>query len=121
MTEKDFWKWVNKLQVENWPKLLATGAIFTNAPKELEQAKRIYADKADLEESEELPKDKIVDIGKLLFDKNISRRAKEFIIMTLAHESCKEAVSILKQYNKSPDKGVEYFAHFALEECEWNE
>jgi len=65
---------------------------------------------------------KIVEMGKLLMRKNVTTKAKQIILMTLAHSSTKAALNILKAYNKYPDKELKYFAEFALDECEmWNE
>ncbi len=119
MTEKGFWRLVNEIQARNRPKLLATGAISSDDPKELEEAKRIYGNKADTGELEEFPESKITDIGQLLFNKDVSLKAKQVIIMTLAHKESSEAVNALKEYNKSPDEELKYFAHFALQECQW--
>ena len=69
---------------------------------------------------EDLPKEEIVQIGRLLLEKEVSNKAKSIIMMTLAHQqNSKEAVSFLRQYNYAPDKGLEVFAELALDECEW--
>lgn len=119
MTEKGFWKLVNQIQAKNRPKLLAAGIISTKNPKELEEARHKYGDSYEIDNLEDIPKDKISEIGKLIFSKDTSLKAKEMIIMTLAHESSKDALNTLKAYNKRPDKELKHYAQFALEECEW--
>ena len=42
--------------------------------------------------------------------------------MILAHHVSREALNILKAYNKCPDVELAIFAELALQECEmWNE
>lgn len=119
MTEKEFWKEVNELQLRNRPKLIAAGVIKADSPKELHEAKRLHSSSVGCEELEDLPKDRIIELSRLLFKKNVSLKAKEMIIMTLAHESDRRALNILKKYNKKPEKELKYFAEFALQECKW--
>lgn len=119
MTEREFWKDVKELQARNRPKLLATGMIHADNPKELYEAKRLYGNSTDCGDLEDLPKNKLTEMSKLLFKKGVSLKAKEMIIMTLAHEDTKEALNTLRAYNKKPDKKLKYFAELALDECKW--
>ena len=60
----------------------------------------------------------IIEMGELLMLKNVSLKAKEIILMTLAHNPSRKAINILRAYNKNPDKELRYFAEFAQQECE---
>lgn len=66
-----------------------------------------------------VPLKKIVEIGKLLLLKNVTLKAKQVILMTLAHSPTETALTILRTYNKAPDKELKIFAELAFEECEW--
>lgn len=61
----------------------------------------------------------IVTIGELLLKKDVSPKAKEVIIMTLAHQPSETALTILTRYNLKPEPNLKFFAKFALEECAW--
>ena len=64
----------------------------------------------------------IIKMGNLLFKKEVKEETKEAIIMLLAHHSSEVALILLSKYNLIPDKGLEFFAQMALEECAmWNE
>ena len=97
MTEKEFWKYFRSTTIIK------------------EQALR-----GEYKEQEILLK-KIVDMGELLVLKNVTLKAKEIILMTLAHNPTKAALGILKAYNRMPDKGLKIFAELAFDECKmWN-
>ena len=76
-----------------------------------------------------LPKDydkiseaEIFKMGALLLQKEASLKAKEAIMMILAHQPSEAALTYLAKYALSPDRGLEFFAQMALEECAmWNE
>ncbi|MFH1837473.1 MAG: hypothetical protein ABH862_05120 [Candidatus Omnitrophota bacterium] len=64
----------------------------------------------------------IIGMGKLLFERDIKIKTKEAILVLLAHQPSKVALTMLKRYNVRPDKALRFYAKFALEECEmWNE
>lgn len=64
----------------------------------------------------------IIGMGSLLFRKEVSSKSKEAILIILAHYPSETALTILTRYNFKPDKGLEFFAWMALEECAmWNE
>lgn len=96
MTEKEFWVFFNKSLMKN--KVLR-GADY-------------------MDSDNKVAKDIVVGIGELIMVPGVSLKAKEIMIMTLAHHPSDEALQALTKYNKNPDKGLEYTAHFALEECE---
>ena len=72
MTEKDFWAYCYKLAKENRP---IGGHTMPD-----------------------LPKEKIVELGNLLKQKGVSVKAKETILITLAHIPQKIALNILRDY-----------------------
>ena len=64
----------------------------------------------------------IIRMGELLLLKGASYKAKETIMMILAHQPSEIALTFLAKYCLSPDRGLEFFAKMALEECAmWNE
>jgi hypothetical protein len=97
VTEKEFWVFFNKSLMKN---RVSQGSGYA------------YSDY-------KIAKDIVVGMGELIMVPGVSVKAKEIMIMTLAHHPSKEALQALRRYNKSPDKGLEYYARFALEECEW--
>ena len=98
MTEKEFWKYFRSTTIT-----------------------REQAMKGEYKE-EQVPLKKIVEMGELLLLKNVTLKAKQIIVMTLAHSPTKAALTILKAYNKAPDKELKIFAELALDECKmWNE
>ncbi|OGW77271.1 MAG: hypothetical protein A3I73_05925 [Omnitrophica bacterium RIFCSPLOWO2_02_FULL_45_16] len=118
MTEKEFWVFLSKS--------LARGRIpqlsgYRNSDDKLVDAAGAYfgGHSVLFEGHENLAKDIIVEIGELISIPDVTLRAKEAILMILAHHPSKEALWALTKYNKNPDKGLEYTAHFALQECEW--
>ena len=97
MTEKEFWVFFNRSLIKN---RISKGSDYRNS-------------------DDTIAKDIVVEMGKLIMITGVSLRAKELILMTLAHHPSKEALRALAAYNKNPDKALKYTAHFALEECEW--
>jgi len=68
-------------------------------------------------DDESYPVSTIREFGDLLMDNVTTLRTKQVLLMTLAHLSSKEALKILKAYNKNPDEELRIFAEFALDEC----
>jgi len=81
--------------------------------------KRSYKGKKGQQDNGRISEEDILKIGELLFEKNVSHKAKEVIIMTLAHQLSETALTILTKYNLKPEPGLKFFAKFALEECVW--
>ena len=74
------------------------------------------------ENHQRIPLDIINRAGALLFNKACKLSTKQAILIILAHHPTKTALDILKRYNIEPDKDLEIFAQFALDECiMWNE
>ncbi|MBM3249317.1 MAG: hypothetical protein FJZ09_00515 [Candidatus Omnitrophica bacterium] len=69
-----------------------------------------------------ISEDDIVRMGSLLFRGEVSSKAKEAVLIILAHYPSETALTILTKYNLKPDKALEFFGRMALEECAiWNE
>ena len=118
VTEKEFWVFLKKS--------LAKGRIpqvcgYTDSNDKLVQSAGEYCGGHSVlfEGHDRLAKDVIVEMGDLILVPEVTLRAKEAILMILAHHPSKEALRALTKYNKNPDKNLEYTARFALEECEW--
>ena len=118
MTEKEFRMFLSKS--------LARGRIpqvsgYTDSDNNLVQGTGEYygGHSVLFEGHNNLTKDIIVEMGELILAPKVTLQTKEAILMILAHHPSKEALQALAKYNKNPDKGLEYTARFALEECEW--
>lgn len=71
---------------------------------------------------ENLSEHEIVSIGELLFQPKVERKTKMVVLILLAHQVSMTALAILTRFNMNPDKEVELFAKFAIEESlMWNE
>ncbi len=121
MKEKDCRKYLNGLLKQGRADQLS-GVTDAEDP-ELQQSAKFLGGHALLPENyDQIPKDKIIKMGELLLRGEGDVSIKEAIIMILAHHPSKEALNILRKYNKRPDKGLEFFAQMALDECQcWNE
>ncbi|MDD5174022.1 MAG: hypothetical protein WC419_01370 [Candidatus Omnitrophota bacterium] len=69
-----------------------------------------------------LPIKMVVEMGRLLLNRDVLLKTKEALLVILAHHPSKEALNVLSLYNIDPDEDLRYFARIALDECEmWNE
>lgn len=118
MTEKEFWVFLNKSFARG---SVAQVSGYTDSDNKLVQNAGEYFDGHSIlfKGHDKIEKNLIVEIGELILVPEVTLSAKEAILMILAHHPSKEALQALTKYNKNPDKGLEYTAHFALEECEW--
>ena len=118
MTEKEFWIFFNR-SLEKGRVSQVCG--YTDSDNKLVQSAGQYfgGHSVLFEGHDRITKDIIVEMGELIMAPGVSLRAKEIMLMTLAHHPSKEALRALAEYNKNPDKALKYIAHFALEECGW--
>ena len=118
MTEQEFWELLEKMLGEGRPRQVI-GTMGSAAP----QAKAYLEGHALLPKNyDKLHVDDVVKMGSLLLGKNTSGRTKEAIMMILAHQPSQVALTYLAKYNLCVDRGLEFFAQMALEECAmWNE
>ena len=121
MTESEFWDFLNRQKAE-YPAKIYAGSVQLNG-LESSQAGDYMTGHALLPANyDKLPLTKILEIGELLFRKNITIKTKEAVLMLLAHIPDKEALALLAKYNENPDEKLRFFAEMAQEECEfWNE
>jgi len=118
MDEQEFWGFLDGLLVKGRASAVIGAIGCVDSPE------YVYLQGHTL-----LPKDydklcaqDIINIGTLLLKKETSRKAKETIMMILAHQPSEIALTFLAKYNLSADKDLEIFAEMALEECAmWNE
>lgn len=68
---------------------------------------------------DKIPISMVHDLGELILKCSTTLKAKEAILIILAHHSTKAALEALIMYNKNPDEPLKYIAQLALEECEW--
>lgn len=121
MTEQEFWVFLKGL----WKRGRANQVTMTSDSADLyvQPAGEYIGGHAFLpRDYDKISPLDIIEMGSLLFKKEVKRETKEAIIILLAHQSSEIALTILTRYNLSPDKGLEFFAKMALDECVmWNE
>ena len=119
MTEREFWVFMRK-SLEKGRIPMVSGCIDSEG---LEGPKQYIGGHALLPPGyESIPEATITEFGELLRDKAVALKTKEAVLMILAHHVSREALNILKAYNKCPDEELEIFAELALQECKmWNE
>lgn len=118
MTEKEFWMFLNKSLARG--RVPQVSGYMDSDNKLVQSAGQYFGGHSVLFEGhDKLAKDIVVEIGELILVPEVALQAKEAALMILAHHPSKEALRALTEYNKNPDKGLEYTAQFALQECEW--
>ncbi|MFH1996865.1 MAG: hypothetical protein ABIJ27_07750 [Candidatus Omnitrophota bacterium] len=121
MNEGEFWVFLEAMQA-NRRVSQVSGSV--DIDDQVLQATGAYCGGHSVlfEGHDRLPKQAVIDLGKLLVTKAVSLKAKETILMILAHHPSREALSALSLYNKSSDEPLKFIAQLALEECQmWNE
>ena len=121
MTEHDFWYYLNAERAKGAVKVMAGGIKLGNDPAE---STIDYMTGHSLlpENYNSISQEKIIGIGKLLFQPSIKTKTKEAILILLAHQPTQDALFFLSEYNKQPDEKLKTFAMLALDEClMWNE
>jgi len=117
MNEQEFWDFLEGLLERGRAQQVigVIGCVDSPANSYLEGHAPLPKDYDKLTEVE------IIKMGSLLL-KRASNKTKEAILMILAHQLSEAALTLLVKYCLAPDKGLEYFAEMALEECAmWNE
>jgi len=117
MNEQEFWRFLEKLLEKGRAQQLigAIGCTDSHAHAYLEGHALLPRD------YDKLSVETIVKMGSLLL-REASHRTKEAILMILDHQPSETALTILAKYCLAPDKGLEFFAKMALDECAmWNE
>jgi hypothetical protein len=118
MTEQEFWSFLKKL----WEKGRASQLTATFGGNGSQAQAYIGGHTFLPKEYDNFTGEDIIRIGSLLFKKGTSRKCKEAVMVLLAHQPSEVALTILTRYSLVPDKGLEFFAKMALEECAmWNE
>ena len=121
MTEKDFWGFLNGKLAQGRVEQMSA-VMYSDDPQVREAGKYIGAHSFLPKEYDKVSLKEIADMGSLLLSGMASISTKEAILVLLAHIPSKEALSILKAYNRLPDAELRLFAQMALDECEmWNE
>ncbi|MEA3369000.1 MAG: hypothetical protein U9Q24_01385 [Candidatus Ratteibacteria bacterium] len=121
MTEKEFWIFLNDALAKG--RTPQVSKVMDSDDPQLKAAGKFIGGHSLLpKDYDKIAIDKIIEIGKLLLNKNAGIPTKEAVLMLLAHHPSKEALSALKTYNENPKEELRIFAQLALEECEmWNE
>ena len=117
MKEREFWIFLNgRLARGRMP--MVSGSIDCSE-SQLDEAGKFMGGHSYLpDDHDRIPLEAIMDMGKLLLGGRASIRAKEAILIILAHHPSAVALNALKAYNAYPDKELRYFAEFAQQECE---
>ncbi len=121
MTEKEFLDFLEmKLKHERVPQL--SGYVDSLDPTIQNAGKYIGGHSVLFEGHQMLPIKMVVEMGRLLLNRNARLQTKEAILVILAHHPSIEALNALSLYNIIPDEDLRFFARIALDECEmWNE
>jgi hypothetical protein len=116
MTEREFWVFMGKsLKKGRIP--MVSGCIDSEG---LEESSQYIGGHALLPPGyESISGATIIEFGELLRNESVATKTKEAILMILAHHVSREALIILKAYNKCPNEELAIFAELALQECEW--
>jgi len=119
MTEQEFWRFLDKLYQENGRATQVSGWI---GPSN-NQIQGYLSGHAILpNDYDKLQPEDVIKMGEVLLREDTSVKAKEAIMMILAHQPSEIALTLLAKYCLAPDKGLEFFAEMALEECSmWND
>jgi hypothetical protein len=118
MTEKEFWVFLSSaLEKGRVPQI--SGYIDTDNALVRENVKYISGHSILFAGHDKLSDPMIRELGELMFNPSTSLKAKEAIMLILAHSPTKSALEALKAYNRNPDHVLSYFAQCALDECKW--
>ncbi|MBL7157226.1 MAG: hypothetical protein ISS92_03575 [Candidatus Omnitrophica bacterium] len=121
MTESEFWLFL-ELSRAGRQIPVVSGYVDSNDESVQKAGKYIGGHSVLFKGHDKLPINVIHDMGGLLLARQTSHKAKEAILIILAHHPTVEALDILKRYNQNPDPALKYMAYFALDEClMWNE
>jgi len=118
MNENEFWNFLKEKREKGTARIAAGSLGFE---KRLDRGLGEYMVGHALlpEDYDKLSQGTVMAIGKLLFRDEVKTRTKEAVLILLAHQTTKDAVFILEEYNKRPDRGLEIFSELALQECLW--
>lgn len=121
MTEKEFWKFLKKAWEKGREAQVSMGPVEYDNPQLEAVGNYLKSHEVLPRDYQAIPGDLIAEMGALLFEQGVSRKAKEAIMMILAHHGSNEALRALTNYHGKPDKDLVIFAELALQECEmWN-
>lgn len=120
MTEKEFWEYMEKAWAKGRVNQVS-GSMDSLDPNTQATGEYLHGHAMLPQDYDKIPERELSEMADLLFQDGVTHRAKEVILIILAHQTSKVALTALKKYNRSPDKGLEYFAQIALDECKmWN-
>ena len=121
MTEREFWLFLKESIAVNGRMNMVSGCIDNGNHQVSENGNYLSGHSVLFEGHDKIPVNRLKEFGQLLYDPMTSTRTKEAILMILAHHPTRDALNILRAYNKNPDRELRYFAKTALWECEiWN-
>jgi hypothetical protein len=121
MTEKEFWQFMER-EWANGRICQISGRIDVDDPRMMKGGEYISGHALLPRNYDKISKNDLEKMGTLLFEKGVTNKTKEAILIILAHQNSEPVLNTLKKYCLRPDKGLEYFAELALSECEmWNE
>lgn len=122
MTEKAFWAFLNTAIAVKGRMDQVTGYIDCDNRDIQENSQYFGGHFVLFKGHDRLSEERIEEIGGLLFDRSVSKQAKEAVLMILAHYPKRCALNLLSKYNRNPDKELAFYAETALWECRmWNE
>ncbi|MBL7071750.1 MAG: hypothetical protein ISS26_06245 [Candidatus Omnitrophica bacterium] len=121
MTENEFWLFL-KNALAKGRAMQCSSTIDSGDPQVMAAGQYIGGHSLLPKDYQSLSRGEISAMGELLFNEVTAISTKEAILIYLAHQPAKEALSILRAYHERPDEELKVFAHLALDECEmWND
>ncbi|MBM3252443.1 MAG: hypothetical protein FJZ11_06695 [Candidatus Omnitrophica bacterium] len=121
MTEKEFWQFMKKA----WAKgriCQISGRVDIQDPDAQSAGEYISGHAILPRDYDKISEEQLARMAILLFEKEVTNKAKEAILIILAHQSSPAVLNTLRRYCLRPDEGLEYFSEMALSECQmWNE
>ena len=122
MTEKEFWKFLENSWMRGRANVVTGGVIDDSDPRIVKTGEYFGGHSLLPADYDKIPLKTIQGMAGLLLRKEGNARTQEAILIILAHHPSRLALEALREYVKSPDKGLEFFSRLALDECEiWNE
>lgn len=121
MNEKEFWDLLESMQKKGRVQMMA-GSLETGSESMGTTGSYMTGHALLPAEYDNLSDETIDSMGELLFMEDVATKTKEAVLILLAHQPKKNALTILEKYNRAPNRELMFFAKLALDECVmWNE
>lgn len=121
MTEKKFWEFMEKAWAKG--RVPQVSGSMDSDDSGIKRTGEYLSRHALLpQDYDKISKRILANMANLLSRNEVTNKAKEAILIILAHQSSGFVLNVLKKYCLKPNKGLWCFTDIALSECEmWNE